>query len=247
MNAPLRCVLGLDGCKRGWVGVRLDLERVAPPAARFYPSFADALTDSDAPAVVAVDMPIGFPEVAERGGRLCERLARQRLGPRRNSVFSAPTRAALVHADDYGAALRANRRGSEIGLSRQCFHLIPKLKEIDALMTPALQRRVHESHPELAFTVLNDGRPMRFKKKTRLGSVERISVLERTGEPYGLGKEFLDPRAHALLRGGGVARDDLVDAAVVALAAARIAHGRALSLPPNPPRDSKRLKMQIVV
>jgi predicted RNase H-like nuclease len=106
---------------------------------------------------------------------------------------------------------------------------------------------VHESHPELAFTVLNDGRPMRFKKKTRLGSVERISVLERTGEPYGLGKEFLDPRAHALLRGGGVARDDLVDAAVVALAAARIAHGRALSLPPNPPRDSKRLKMQIVV
>src|SRR5262245_38908409 len=201
MSAPLRCVLGLDGCKRGWVGVRLDVEQVAPPAARFYRSFGEALTDSDDPVVIAVDMPIGFLDVAERGGRLCERLARQRLGPRRSSVFSAPTRAALVHADDYGAALEANRRGSEIGLSRQCFHLIPKLKEIDALMTPTLQRRVHESHPELAFAVLNDGRPMRCKKKTRSGGVERIRVLERAGEAYGLDKRFLDPRTHTRLRG----------------------------------------------
>src|SRR5262245_42702470 len=202
MKAPRRCVLGLDGCKRGWVGVRLDLDQAAPPAARFYRTFGEALTDSDCPAVIAVDMPIGFLEAAERGGRQCERLARQRLGPRRSSVFSAPTRAALAHADDYAAALEANRGGGEIGLSRQCFHLIPKLAEIDALMTPTLQQRVRESHPELAFTVLNAGRPMRFKKKARLGRVERIRVLERAGEAYGLARAFLDPRAHAGLRGG---------------------------------------------
>ena len=182
MTAPRRCVLGLDGCKRGWVGVRLDLDQVAPPAARFYWIFDDALTDSDAPAVIAVDMPIGFLDVAQRGGRLCERLARHRLGPRRNSVFSAPTRAAFAHAYDYGAALEANRAGGEIGLSRQCFHLIPKLKEIDALMTPTLQQRVRESHPELVFTVLNGGRPMRFAKKTRSGHLERIRLLTSAGE-----------------------------------------------------------------
>ena len=237
MKAPRRCVLGLDGCKRGWVGVRLDLDQAVPPAARFYRTFGEALTDSDCPAVIAVDMPIGFLDVAERGGRLCERLARQRLGPRRSSVFSAPTR----------AALEANRGGGEIGLSRQCFHLIPKLAEIDALMTPNLQQRVRESHPELAFTVLNAGRPMSFKKKARLGRLERIRVLERAGEAYGLDRGFLDPRAHVGLRGGGVARDDLVDAAVVALAAVRIVHGEALALPPDAPRDSKRLKMEIVV
>ena len=247
MNTPRRCVLGLDGCKRGWVGVRLDLDQVAPPAARFYRIFDDALTDSHAPAVIAVDMPIGFLDVAQRGGRLCERLARQRLGPRRNSVFSAPTRAALAHPKDYGAALEANRGGGEIGLSRQCFHLIPKLKEIDALMTTTLQRRVRESHPELAFTVLNAGRPMRFAKKTRSGHLERIRVLTSAGEAYGLDREFLDPRAHVGLRGGGVARDDLVDAAAVALAAARIARGEALALPQDAPRDAKRLKMEIVV
>jgi predicted RNase H-like nuclease len=223
MKASRRCVLGVDGCKRGWVGVRLDLDEAAPPAARFYRTFGEALTDSDYPAVIAVDMPIGFLDVAGRGGRQCERLARQRLGSRRSSVFSAPTRAALAHAGDYGAALKANRRGGDVGLSRQCFHLIPKLAEIDALMTPTLQRRVRESHPELAFTVLNAGRPMRFKKKARLGRVERIRVLERAGEAYGLDGAFLNPRAHAGLRGGGVARDDLVDAAVLALAAVRIA------------------------
>ncbi|HEY3516647.1 MAG TPA: DUF429 domain-containing protein [Gammaproteobacteria bacterium] len=247
MTAPRRCVLGLDGCKRGWVGVRLDLDQAAAPAARFYRTFGEALPDSDRPAVIAVDMPIGFLDVAERGGRLCERLARQRLGPRRSSVFSAPTRAALVHGSDYAAALDANRGGGEIGLSRQCFHLIPKLVEIDTLMTPVLQRRVRESHPELVFTVLNAGRPMRFGKKTRSGRAERIRVLERAGEAYGLNREFLDPRAHVGLRGGGVARDDLVDAAAVALAATRIARGEALSLPPSAPRDSKRLKMEIVI
>jgi predicted RNase H-like nuclease len=247
MKPPLRCVLGLDGCKRGWVGVRLDLDQAAPPAARFYRVFGEALTDSDYPAVIAVDMPIGFLDIAERGGRLCERLARQRLGPRRNSVFSAPTRAALVHAKDYGAALEANRGNGEIGLSRQCFHLIPKLAEIDAVMTPALQRRVRESHPELAFTVLNAGRPMHYAKKTRWGRDERIGLLTGVGGDYGLDAQFLDPRAHIGLRGGGVARDDLVDAAVVALAAARIARGKALVLPADAPRDAKRLKMEIVV
>lgn len=247
MNAPRRCVLGLDGCKRGWVGVRLDLDRAAPPAARFYRIFGEALTDADSPAVIAVDMPIGFLDIAERGGRLCERLARQRLGPRRNSVFSAPTRAALVHAKDYGAALEANRGGGEIGLSRQSFHLIPKLVEIDAMMTRTLQQRVRESHPELVFTVLNAGRPMRFAKKTRSGRVERLRVLERAGGAYGLDREFLDPRAHIGLRGGGVARDDLVDAAAVALAAARIALGEALVLPSDAPRDARGLKMEIAV
>ena len=52
---------------------------------------------------------------------------------------------------------------------------------------------------------------------------------------------------HVGLRRGGVARDDLVDAAVVALSAARIARGQALAFPRNAPRDSKGLKMEIVI
>lgn len=247
MTAPRRYVLGLDGCRKGWVGVRLDLDKARPAQARFYRTFSAALADEDRPAVIAVDMPIGFLDVSQEGGRRCEQLARQKLGKKASSVFSAPTRAALAFPDDYRAALEANRRGGETGISKQSFHLFKKLNEIDAAMSPALQQRVRESHPELAFATLNDGRPMLFAKRRHSGWTERVSVLERAGGAYGLSREFLDPRKHAALRGGGVARDDLVDAAVVALSAMRIVRGEAVAYPPDPPRDAKGLRMEIVV
>jgi predicted RNase H-like nuclease len=241
-----RYVLGLDGCRGGWVGVRLDAGGAAPPVARRYRTFHEALDDADRPAVIAVDMPIGFLDVASPGGRACEQLARKAVRARRASVFSAPARAALAYAHDYRAALDANRAGGGVGLSRQSFHLIPKMVEIDALLSPAGQARVRECHPELAFTVLNGDRPMRFAKKTPPGRVERIGVLEATGRAFGLDRAFLDSRRHDALKGGGVGRDDLIDAAVAALTALRILRGKARSFPAEPPRDAKGLKMEIV-
>lgn len=247
MSGPRRPVLGLDGCRGGFLGVRLDLDGAAPPEAKLYPSFAAAIADVERALAVAVDMPIGFLDVAVEGGRLCERLARERLGPRRASVFSAPARAALAFPRDYRAALDANREGGGVGLSRQSFHLIPRMLEIDALMTPGLQTRVRECHPELAFTQLNGGRPMRFAKKTPPGRVERIGVLELAGARLGLERGFLDLRSHPALPRRFVAPDDLVDAAVTALSAARIVRGEAVTLPADPPRDAKGLRMEIVV
>ncbi len=242
-----RFVLGLDGCRGGWVGVRLDASGAAPPLARRYARFADALDDPDRPAVIAVDMPIGLLDVAARGGRACEQLARKALGRRSSSVFSAPSRAALEHMDDFQVALRANRMSGGVGLSRQSFHIMPKMVEIDALMSPARQALVRECHPELAFATLNGGRPMTRSKKTDLGRSERTAVLESAGRGFGLHRSFLQPGRHADLAGGGVARDDLIDAAVAALSAVRILRGEAASFPPDPPRDAKGLKMEIVV
>jgi predicted RNase H-like nuclease len=247
VNAPRRYALGLDGCRRGWVGVRLDLDHAAPPAARFYRSFGEVLVDPDRPAAIVIDIPIGFLDVATPGGRLCERLTRQKIGERRSSVFSAPTRAALAHPGDYRTAHEANRGEGETGISQQCFRLIPKLNEVDSLMTPALQARVRESHPELAFTVLNGGQPMRFSKKKAPGRADRIAVLESAWGRYGMHRQFLDPRLHPGLSGGGVARDDLVDAAVMALVAVRVVRGEAVAYPSDPPRDAKGLRMEIVV
>jgi predicted RNase H-like nuclease len=39
------------------------------------------------PAIIAIDVPIGLPEVMPPGGRACDRLARRLLGPRGASVF----------------------------------------------------------------------------------------------------------------------------------------------------------------
>ncbi|MGD2133272.1 MAG: DUF429 domain-containing protein [Maricaulaceae bacterium] len=246
MSLPRRFVIGLDGCKGGWVGVQLDLDEAAPPAALFFANFADALETAGRPAAIAVDMPIGFLDSAAPGGRTCERMTRALLGPRRSSVFSAPSRPALAHAEDYEAALEANRASGGVGLSLQSFHLMRKMNEIDAVMSPARQTLVRESHPELAFTELNGGRPMRSAKKTAHGRVERVAVLETAGAGFGLTRDFLDPKAHPVLR-GRAARDDLIDAAAVALSAVRIARGEARRVPESPPVDAKGLRMEIVV
>jgi predicted RNase H-like nuclease len=202
-----------------------------------FPRFEDALARAAAAEVVAVDMPIGFQETAEPGGRVCERLARSRLGPRRSSVFATPSRGALAAAS-YRRALAVNRRGGGPGLSKQCFHLFPKMREIDALMTPALQARVRECHPELAFATLA-GAPMAHPKRTREGRAERLAALTAAGLP----REALEP--HPFPR-RLAAPDDLLDAAAVALSARRIARGEALVLPEAPPLDPRGLRMEIV-
>jgi len=235
---PTGLVLGVDGTPQGWIGVFRSLDGAQPPHARFFATFDDVLAAEEMPDVVAVDMPIGFLNAAARGGRACERCARARLKGRTSSVFSAPSRAALSK-DDYPAALATNRTGNGVGLSKQSFHLFPKMREIDAGMTPQLQARVRESHPELAFAILA-GAPMAHPKRTAEGRVERLAVLQALGYD----RSLLDPHPFARKQ---VSPDDLLDAAVLALSAARIARGEALRLPAEPEQDGRGLTMEIVV
>lgn len=100
--------VGVDGAPGGWVaaacwGASVD----APPAhrrgePRFFPSIralenwrADESGGTEAP--VAVDIPIGLPDVV--GYRRCDEVARSRLkGSRKGSVFHAPARYLLERA-----------------------------------------------------------------------------------------------------------------------------------------------------
>jgi len=90
-----RWVAGVDGCRAGWVVVLRD-RMVGTHLARVVPNFHAVLALPEAPAVIAVDVPIGLLATASAGGRACEVLARQLLRTRASSVFSAPTRAALA-------------------------------------------------------------------------------------------------------------------------------------------------------
>lgn len=239
-------VAGVDGCGRDaaggrdlWVACLRPLNE--PAGARFIAltRFWDVLALEPAPDLVAVDMPIGFLDRAAPGGRACERAARSLLGPRKASVFSAPARPALA-ATDYAAALKANRAGGGPGVSKQCFHLFTKMREIDARLTPALQARVVEAHPELAFARLRDGAPCAHPKRNAQGRAERRAALAAAGYPQAM----LDARALAV-GPGAAAADDLLDACVLSWTAARIARGDALRLPHRPPVDSKGLRMEM--
>ena len=153
-------IAGVDGCKKGWaVGYAPghDLKRH-----RFItlPDFESILVFKPCLSIIMVDIPIGLTEGKPRQ---CDMEARDILEwPRRNSVFPAPIRPALK-ARDYQEAHRLTKEHHPRakGISRQSFGIFAKVKEVDDLMTPALQDRVIETHPEVIFWALNNKKAMK--------------------------------------------------------------------------------------
>lgn len=230
-------VAGVDGCKGGWIAV-FRHTKTGRSFPRFAAHLAEIVDAPEAPRWIAVDMPMGLSEIAERGGRACERAARAVLGPagRASCVFSAPTRAALG-AETYAEALARNREGAGVGLSKQAFNLFPKLREVDALLRARPRIGVFESHPEIAFASLAGG-ALREPKKTKAGRRMRLALLERSG--------FRDLRTWLdLFPRKTVAPDDLLDAASMCLTALRRARGQAEHLPADAPRDRYGIEMAI--
>ena len=123
-------VIGVDGCKGGWVAVALE-DGVFAGATR-YPDFRELVKAQPDALVIAVDIPIGLPEGASDHPRAGDLAARKLLGPRRSSVFLAPPRPVLA-ADSYAAANDLHREITGAGLSAQAYALRKKIFEVDPL------------------------------------------------------------------------------------------------------------------
>ena len=232
-------LIGIDGCRGGWLVAASDAAR---SALRFSlvedlePVIAQAERDG---AVMAIDIPIGL---ARDGPRACDLEARRMLGrPRGSSVFPAPCRAALA-ATTYSRACALSRSAQGVALSIECFNILPKIRQVDALMTPARQAFVREVHPELVFA-LASGRPHGLVEPKRTAAGERLRrrLLRRLAPRF-------DPAAvRARLGLARVARDDVIDAVACLVAAGRILQGKALVLPAGGvERDRRGLRMEIV-
>jgi predicted RNase H-like nuclease len=233
-------LVGVDGCPSGWIAISISAEGALDAEVRIVTHFAEIVADP-ANRIIAVDMPIGLPDHVGPNGRGPETLVRPRLGMRQSSVFSVPSRAAVM-TEEYRAACTVARATStpQRMVAKQCFHLFPKIREIDALMTPALEARVFEVHPELAFWRLNGEAPMTLPKKVK-GSPNPAGLDQRrallVGEGYEPATLARPPR--------GAGPDDLLDAAVNALIARRILRGEAQPFPAEPERDARGLRMAI--
>lgn len=220
-------VAGADGCRTGWVICRRDGDGALD--IRVVRTLAEAC---EGVAILAVDMPIGLVD-EPRPGRACEREARALLPGKASSVFPTPCRTALACASH--AEANAVSKALGVGLTRQTFHLFPKMREVDALMrgNQALRPIVHEAHPELAFARMNGGKPVLSKKRRLEGFTERLDLLARHGFPW-------EPRSLP-----GAARDDVLDAIAVCRTALLIAQGTAMRLGPEQERDRHGLPMNI--
>lgn len=234
-------VAGVDGCRGGWIAVTF---RRGPSDATIVhaTSFAELMTALPVDTAIAVDMPIGLPDRVTKGGRGPEQAVRPHLGERRSSVFSIPSRAAVMQ-DDYREACAIAMETSDPPrkVSKQGFHLFPKIREIDALMTSDLEERVFEAHPELAFWRLNGEMPVEKPKKVKgrvspEGMAARVALLVAEG---------YDPAFLNGPRPKGAGQDDLLDAAVLALVARRITEDRATPFPADFQRDSRGLRVAI--
>ena len=183
-------------------------------------------------SILAVDMPIGFVDVP-RPPRACEVEARRLLPGKASSVFPTPCRPVLACTTHTEANRLSKSMG--VGINQQTFHLFPKMREVDELLSTrkTLRKIIYEAHPELAFARMNGGPPVLSKKRQPVGYAERRKLLAKHG--FEIKVDRLP----------GAARDDILDAVAVCRTATLIAAGTATRLGPADERDRRSLPMNI--
>ncbi len=233
---------GVDGCKGGWL-----VSRSVPDGdALGIPSFS-VTTDLrhifekaiQCQAIAIIDVPIGL---CDAGARNCDLAARKILRrPRSSSVFPPPFRRTL-QATTYRKACELNCRDGGPKVTQQTFNIMKGIRDVDGLITPKLQNRVREAHPEVTFAQLA-GSPMKFRKRTVPGIVERLAVLAANG--VNLTRETIQSERLRLGR-SLVKPDDIVDAAACLVTAWRVYRKAYVVIPNSKQVDAEQLRMEIV-
>ena len=229
--------MGVDGCRGGWLIAKTEGDRddFSTVSLSVVPTLAQALKEKalkekalekrgfkekalnkkavreKATQLVLIDMPKGL--LSDKA-RKVEGLARQLLKGQASTVFNVPVVDA-VFAGDYQDASAINYRMTGKKLSKQAWHLCPKIRELDELLAEesSLSNEIFESHPELVFRLMA-GVQMP-KKKLAEGLAARLALLERAGMPATqLVNDLVDqyPRSVCFA-------DDAVDALVLLLLA----------------------------
>lgn len=222
-------IAGVDGCRRGWL-VALEREdagdrsislEVIDSAAELFSRWPDL-------SLAVIDIPIGLTECKPRQA---DTLARRYLGVRGCTVFPAPYRAMLStagQAPEIGQteASRIRRSLDGKGCSRQTYMIFDKIKDVDTVITPSLQSKLIEGHPEVSFATMQGGVATPNRKASVAGRSERLQALAPS---FGDVSSFLT-RGRSL----GVEADDVLDAFAMLWTARRLRDGVSVLRLPDP-------------
>jgi len=239
LTRPAWQVVGVDGCRTGWVSVCLT-DRLADVS--WSASIAEVWARGQTADRLLVDMPIGLPSAP--ADNRPEPDARLHLPGRTATLFSVPCRQA-VYASDYATAHAINREILGRGISRQSYALCAAIREVDGFLEiqPQARDKIWESHPELCFAYLN-GQGRSFiplaSKHTASGRQERIKLLLAC-EPQTrdiLAQAEANSRLNRLTA-------DVLDALALAVCAKLGLHRGFRSIPEHPSQDEKGLLMSI--
>lgn len=199
--------IGVDACRGGWFATVLDNGQIDT---RVHPNITELWDNHHDAERILIDIPIGLPN---EGTRECAGEARALLGCRGLSVFDVPPRK-VFEAENYEDA--KEEKLLDKGLSQQAWGLREKILQVDALIDDNPETdSLLESHPELCFYALNDKNPIAYSKKTKRGEKKRLSVLNQyLDNPE---NEYKNAKSEYLRK--DVARDDILDSMVLAVAA----------------------------
>ena len=230
--------VGVDGCRAGWLAIGLEAE--GSWQVNTFPDVSSLWEHHRGASLILIDIPIGL-KAEGKAERRCDPVARKLLGPRRSSVFPAPCREA-IYASSYEEACDVNQRLTGKRLSVENWNIIPKIREMDCLLSDntSARGRIREIHPELCFWGLA-ARPMQHAKKRNEGLSERTQLLQS------IYPQTADVIAHVLsaYKRKDVARDDILD--TLAAAVTGLIGGQNLvSIPQEPEFDERGLRMEMV-
>jgi predicted RNase H-like nuclease len=228
-------VVGVDGCKGGWVAMvwQVELGKIEPEIHQTLAGLIECHVDAGA---IGIDIPIGL---SSTGTRQCDIEARRNLGPGRSSSVFPPPLYEILDAPTFAEAQIRSVAQIGRGTSQQSFAIFPRIAEAITTITPEMQDRVFEVHPEVSFWALAK-RPMVYAKRNQLGYDERRRLLqEETGIELRSRKEAF-----------GWARpakpDDLLDAFVAAWTAKRVVEGGEGRFPGAVELGTHGLRMEMV-
>ncbi len=227
-------VAGVDWSKRGWLVVPVQVsDRLRIIRDPFIAAFDEIVNESSNWTAVGIDVPIGLSETTY--WRRPDLAAKEVLAQRQSSVFAAPLRQ-ILNCEDYSEACAISQRACGNMPSPYAFGLLANIREVDQMMTPELQQRVREVHPEVSFWALNGKRPLLGSKKSPAGALQRLELV----------RSVIDFELEQTPTASKILLDDFLDACAAAWTASRIASGTAERLPDEPDVDERGLRMEIV-
>lgn len=228
------CTVGIDWMRPYWLVAELRGDMVTLRKLNHI-SEVDRYLQADA---VLIDIPVGLPETPEENVCRPDREARAFLpAERKPTIFPVPCRQA-VYILPYAEASAENNRVLGKKLPSQSRAFAGMIRQVDEFLEEQTQwkNRLMESHPEVAFQMLNQGVGLQHSKHTEAGIWERITILRTYGiDPVLLFGE-VKPEQYA----------DVLDAVSLAVSAKLGCENGFCTIPQHPVCDSRGLKMQMV-
>lgn len=232
----MKKIAGIDGSKGGWVCVSGYENNFKELKFEKLKEFNDIKSKDF--NLVLVDIPIGLDINLKKGGRIVDKLARKELLTNKSSIFNAPSRLVL-EAKNYEEANKINKNKG-MGLSKQSWNLVKKIKEVDDFIRNSNKTIIFESHPEIIFQVMKRDK-VSTKKKNDEGIIERRNLLEKNG----FNKVFLKRNLSA--KDSFYKKDDFIDACSLFWSANRAIAKTEVKIPNDIVLDSEGIIMQIKV